>query len=66
MTEGLTPAAVLATSASAGLPLPPESAERIATALSPAFRGFSTIAGTLPLDLEPASFQVVQLQEGQK
>ncbi|MEW6643978.1 MAG: hypothetical protein AB1586_25950 [Pseudomonadota bacterium] len=44
----------------AGIPVTPEVAARIAGSIGPAFTGFSAIAGTLPLDLEPATFTVVQ------
>ncbi|MBR1218334.1 hypothetical protein JQ557_10065 [Bradyrhizobium sp. U87765 SZCCT0131] len=44
----------------AGLPVAPEVAARIAASIGPAFNGFAAIAGTLPLDLEPASFTAVQ------
>jgi hypothetical protein len=37
-----------------------EVATRIANSIGPAFEGFAPIAGTLPFDLEPASFVVVQ------
>jgi hypothetical protein len=35
-------------------------AERIAHSIGPAFDGFAPISGTLPFDLEPATFLVVQ------
>ena len=35
-------------------------AERIATSIGPAFDGFAAVAGTLPFDLEPASFLLAQ------
>jgi hypothetical protein len=44
----------------AGVPADKEVAERIATSIGPAFDGFAAIAGTLPFDLEPASFLLVQ------
>ena len=37
-----------------------EVAERIANSIGPAFEGFAPVAGTLPFDLEPASFLLVQ------
>jgi hypothetical protein len=37
-----------------------EVAARIANSIGPAFEGLAPIAGTLPFDLEPASFLVVQ------
>lgn len=44
----------------AGLPVDNEVAERIAHSIGPAFEGFAAIAGTLPFDLEPVSFLLVQ------
>jgi hypothetical protein len=44
----------------AGVPVEPQVAERIANSIGPAFDGFEAIAGTLPFDLEPASFLIVQ------
>jgi hypothetical protein len=44
----------------AGLPVSAEVATRIAHSIGPAFDGFAAIAGTLPFDLEPASFVLVQ------
>jgi hypothetical protein len=44
----------------AGVPVDAEIAARIAHSIGPAFEGFAAIAGTLPFDLEPASFLVVQ------
>jgi hypothetical protein len=44
----------------AGLPVSAEVAERIANSIGPAFEGFAAVAGTLPFDLEPASFLLVQ------
>jgi hypothetical protein len=44
----------------AGLPVADDVAERIANSIGPAYEGFAAVAGTLPFDLEPASFLVVQ------
>ncbi len=44
----------------AGVPVTADVAARIATSIGPAFDGFEPIAGTLPFDLEPATFTVVQ------
>jgi hypothetical protein len=44
----------------AGLPVNAEVAMRIANSIGPAFEGFAAIAGTLPFDLEPATFVFVQ------
>ncbi|OYU91804.1 MAG: hypothetical protein CFE29_02810 [Bradyrhizobiaceae bacterium PARB1] len=43
-----------------GLPASDEVAERIAVSMGPAFENFAAIAGTLPLDLEPATYITVQ------
>ncbi|CAN5528449.1 hypothetical protein BH11PSE4_BH11PSE4_20360 [soil metagenome] len=43
-----------------GLVVADDVAERITGALTPAYDGFAAIAGTLPMDLEPATFAVVQ------
>jgi hypothetical protein len=44
----------------AGVPADTEVAARIANSIGPAFEGFAAVAGTLPFDLEPATFLVVQ------
>jgi hypothetical protein len=44
----------------AGVPVNAEEAERIAASIGPAFDGFAKIAGTLPFELEPATFTAVQ------
>ena len=44
----------------AGVPVSAEIASRIADSLGPAFEGFAAIAGTLPFDLEPATFTAEQ------
>jgi hypothetical protein len=44
----------------AGVPVSTEGATRIANSIGPAFEGFAAVAGTLPFDLEPASFLLVQ------
>ncbi len=46
----------------AGIPVEADVAERIATSIGPAFEGFAPVAGTLPLDLEPATFVLVQAE----
>jgi hypothetical protein len=43
-----------------------EAASRIANSIGPAFDGFAAIAGTLPFDLEPASYLLVQNAEVSK
>jgi hypothetical protein len=44
----------------AGVPVSAEVAARIADSLGPAFEGFAAVAGTLPFDLEPATFTAEQ------
>jgi len=44
----------------AGVPVEADVATRIANSIGPAFEGFEPIAGTLPFDLEPASFLLAQ------
>jgi hypothetical protein len=44
----------------AGMPVSADVAARIADSIGPAFEGFAAVAGTLPFDLEPASFLLVQ------
>ena len=44
----------------AGVPVSAEVATRIADSIGPAFEGFAPVAGTLPFDLEPASFVLAQ------
>jgi hypothetical protein len=47
----------------AGVPVDDEIATRISNAIGPAFEGFEAIAGTLPFDLEPAQYPIVQAQK---
>ena len=54
------PREVKAIAHTAGVPADAEVAERIAKSIGPAFEGFAPVAGTLPFDLEPASFLLVQ------
>jgi len=51
---------IKATADIAGVSVSNEVAERIANSIGPAFEGFAAVAGTLPFDLEPATFIVVQ------
>jgi hypothetical protein len=50
----------------AGVPVSAEEAERIANSIGPAFEGFAAVAGTLPFDLEPATFLLVQAKKAAK
>ena len=44
----------------ADVPVENEVAARIANSIGPAFEGFAAVAGTLPFDLEPATFLLVR------
>ncbi|MCP3461459.1 MULTISPECIES: hypothetical protein [unclassified Bradyrhizobium] len=44
----------------AGVPVEDEIAVRIANNMGPVFDGFATIAGTLPMDLEPSLYVLAQ------
>jgi hypothetical protein len=61
-----TPKEIKAMADVAGLPVNPEVATRIANSIGPAFEGFAAVAGTLPFDLEPASFLLVQAVKAAK
>jgi hypothetical protein len=50
----------------AGVPVTAEVAARIANSIGPAFEGFAAVAGTLPFDLDPASFLLVQTGKDSK
>ena len=54
------PKEVHAMAAVAGVPVDADVAARIANSIGPAFEGFAAVAGTLPFDLEPASFLLAQ------
>jgi hypothetical protein len=55
-----TPKEVKAMAGVAGLPVTDEVAARIANSIGPAFEGLAPVAGTLPFDLEPANFLIIQ------
>jgi hypothetical protein len=55
-----TPRQIKAMADAAGVPVADEVAARVANSIGPAFEGFAPIAGTLPFDLEPASFSAMQ------
>ena len=57
---------VKAISDTAGIGIDAEVASRIANSIGPAFDGFAAVAGTLPFDLEPASYLLVQNAEVSK
>jgi hypothetical protein len=50
----------------AGVPVDADVAARIANSIGPAFEGFAAVAGTLPFDLEPATFLLAQAAESSK
>jgi hypothetical protein len=54
---------VAATASAAGVPVETAVAARIANSIGPAFEGFAAIAGTLPFDLEPSTYVVVQTEK---
>ena len=56
----LTPAQIKAMADATGVPVGADVAARIANSIGPAFEGFAAVAGTLPFDLEPATFILVQ------
>lgn len=60
------PREVMAITTTAGVPVDTEAAARIANSIGPAFDGFAAVAGTLPFDLEPASYLLVQNAEVSK
>jgi hypothetical protein len=47
----------------AGVPVDNDVAARFANSVGPAFDAFAAIAGTLPFDLEPSTFLVVQTEK---
>ncbi|MGA8901558.1 hypothetical protein [Bradyrhizobium sp.] len=53
---------ITAIASAAGVPVETEVAARIANSLGPAFDSFAAIAGTLPFDLEPSTFALVQTE----
>jgi hypothetical protein len=55
-----TPREIKAIADVAGVPVSADVAERIARSIGPAFENFAAVAGSLPFDLEPAGFVVVQ------
>jgi hypothetical protein len=55
-----TPKEIKAIADVAGVPVSADVAARVANSIGPAFEGFAAVAGTLPFDLEPASFVVMQ------
>jgi hypothetical protein len=61
-----TPKEIKAMADVAGVPVSPEVAARIANSIGPAFEGFAAVAGTLPFDLEPAGFLLVQAMKVSK
>ena len=58
--SGPSPKEVKAIAETAGVSVDAEVANRIANSIGPAFEGFAPISGTLPFDLEPATFLLAQ------
>ena len=50
---------IKAMSGVADVPVENDVAGRIANSIGPAFEGFAAVSGTLPFDLEPATFLLV-------
>ena len=55
-----TPGQIKGMAGASGVPVGDDVAARIANSIGPAFEGFAAVAGTLPFDLEPATFILVQ------
>ena len=45
----------------ADVPVDNDVAARIANSIGPAFEGFAAVSGTLPFDLEPATYLLVHM-----
>lgn len=60
MSQHLSPEDAAAIIRAAGLDLTDADAARIASGISPGLAAFSAVAGTLPFDIEPATFLTVQ------
>jgi len=60
------PKAIKAMADVAGVPIDAATSQRVSESIGPAFEGFAPIAGTLPFDLEPASFLLVQMAKVSK
>jgi hypothetical protein len=60
------PRQIKAIADAAGVAIDAEVATRIANSIGPAFEGFAPVAGTLPFDLEPASFLLAQTAKESK
>lgn len=54
---------ISAVASAAGVPVDAEIAARIANSIGPAIDGFAAIAGTLPFDLEPSTYILVQTEK---
>jgi hypothetical protein len=50
----------------ADVPVDNDVAGRIANSIGPAFEGFAPVSGTLPFDLEPATFLLVHTPKVKK
>jgi hypothetical protein len=54
---------IAAVASATGVPVDTEIAARIGNSIGPAFEGFAAIAGTLPFDLEPSTYVLVQTEK---
>ena len=54
---------IAAIASAAGVPVDAEIATRIVNSIGPALEGFAAIAGTLPFDLEPSTYILVQTEK---
>ena len=52
-----------AVAAAAGVPVEKDVAARIVNSIAPALDAFAAIAGTLPFDLEPSTYVLVQTEK---
>jgi hypothetical protein len=50
----------------ADVPVDKDVAARVANSIGPAFEGFAPVSGTLPFDLEPATFLLVHMPKVKK
>ncbi|WP_035716433.1 hypothetical protein [Azorhizobium doebereinerae] len=60
MTTSPSPEDVAATARTVGIALAPETAARVAHAVTPAVQTFAPIAASLPFDLDPGAFLAAQ------
>jgi hypothetical protein len=61
-----TPKQIQAVAEVNGVAVDTEIATRISNSIGPAFEGFAPISGTLPFDIEPATFLLAQTAKASK